>query len=223
MTPAIEPGGPAADPGAVASPPEAARAAVTEPATVAAPSDYRLMVPAGWTRIALDPEVWPRRIAALVEDRFRGVDNAPHLKAQMREEMAQRAKEAWAGGGVELYLASMVIAGVPVASSLLVTLLPYGPDANKQPLEEIALALAASGENVTMTQLPAGFALAHRYATDPAPGSGSTYSDTHYDVTVDVPGTDSRLLLSFSTPVEPLADALVELFESIAYSLTWRA
>jgi hypothetical protein len=209
---------PAEEPGTV----EPSGATPAGSAAVAPPSDYRLMVPAGWTRIALDPEVWPRRIAALVEDRFRGVDNAPHLKAQMREEMAQRAQEAWAGGGVELYLASMDIAGVPVAASLLVTLLPYGPGVVKQPLEDIALALAASGENATMTQLPSGFALAHRYATDPAPGSGSTYSDTHYDVTLDVPGTDSRLLLSFSTPVEPLADALVELFESIAYSLTWR-
>jgi len=110
-----------------------------------------------------------------------------------------------------------------VASSLLVTMIPYGSDRTKAALEDIALALAATGELATMVEIPAGFALAHRYTTDPQPGSGSTYSDTHYDVTVDVPNTDSRLLLSFSTPVEPLADALVELFESIAYSLSWRA
>ena len=186
------------------------------------PSDYRLMVPDGWVRIALDPEVWPRRIAKLVDDRFRGVDNLPHLKAQMREELAQRAQDAWAGGGVELYLSMMDVAGVPVASSLLVTLVPY-PSGGMRPLEELAVALVATGENVTMGEFPAGFALVHRYMTDPQPGSGSTFSDTHYDVTFDIPNTDSRLLFSFSTPVEPLADALVELFESIAYSLTWRA
>jgi hypothetical protein len=197
--------------------------APAEAPVVAPPSDYRLMVPAGWVRIALDPQVWPRRIAALVEDRFRGIDNAPHLKAQMREEMAQRAQEAWTGGGIELYLSMMDVAGVPVASSLLVTMIPYEAGASRVPLEDIALAMAASGEKATMVELPAGFAMAHRYATDPRPGSGSTYSDTHYDVTLDVPNTDSRLLLSFSSPVEPLADALVELFESISYSLTWRA
>jgi hypothetical protein len=181
------------------------------------------MVPDGWVRIVLDPEVWPRRIARLVDDRFRGVDNAPHLKAQMREELAQRAQEAWAGGGVELYLSMMDIAGVPVASSLLVTLVPYPVGAKHHTLEELTLVLVASGEDVTMAEMPAGFAMVHRYKSDPRPDSGSTFSDTHYDVTFDIPNTDSRLLFSFSTPVEPLADPLVELFESIAYSLTWRA
>jgi hypothetical protein len=187
------------------------------------PSDYRLMVPEGWVRIALDPEVWPRRIAALVEDRFRGIDNAPHLKAQMREELAARAQEAWVGGGVELYLSMLNVADVPVSASLLVTLIPYEPGSKHASLEDLALLYAANGEDATMVELPAGLAMAHRYMSDPAPESGSKYSDTHYDVTIQVPNSESCLLFSFSTPVEPLADPLVELFESIALSLTWRA
>lgn len=194
-----------------------------EAGTAPPPRDYRLMVPEGWVRIALDPEIWPRRIAALVDDRFRGVDNAPHLKAQMREALARRAQEAWEGGGVELYLSMMVLDGIPVSASLLVTLVPYGPDKPRMPLEELAIAYAAEGENATMSELPGGFALVHRYKSAAAPDSGSKYDDTHYDVTFQIPNTESCLLLSFSTPVEPLADALVELFESIAYSLTWRA
>ena len=42
--------------------------------TGAPPSDYRLAVPGGWFRIALDPELREKRIAAFVEDRFRGLD-----------------------------------------------------------------------------------------------------------------------------------------------------
>lgn len=48
--------------------------------TGAPPSDYRLAVPSGWFRIALDPELREKRIAAFVKDRFRGIDNVPQRR-----------------------------------------------------------------------------------------------------------------------------------------------
>ncbi|GAA2012874.1 hypothetical protein GCM10009839_04280 [Catenulispora yoronensis] len=202
------PGAPGARPGTASAP---------------APRDYRLLVPAeGWDRIALDPEVWPRRIAALVERQFRGVDNAPHLKAEMRADLDRRCRSAWEGGGVELYLVSMDIRGIPVAASLLVTLIPRPEGQVKPSLEAMAQGLAVEGRDARVEKMPAGKALVQRYKTPPQPGDGSTYPDTHYDALFDVPNTNSQLLLSFSTPVAPLADVLTELFESVALSLVWR-
>jgi len=187
------------------------------------PRDYRLMVPAeGWTRIALDPEVWPRRIAAMVDKQFRGIDNAPHIKAEMRADLERRCRNAWEGGGVELYLVSMDILGFPVSASLLVTLIPRPAGQAKPSMEDMARAVSAQGRDAGVEEMPAGKALVQRYKTPPQPGDGSTYPDTHYDALFDVPNTNSQLLLSFSTPVAPLGDVLTELFESVALSLAWR-
>ncbi|MBW8803944.1 MAG: hypothetical protein JF587_08805 [Catenulisporales bacterium] len=187
------------------------------------PRDYRLMVPAeGWTRIALDPQIWPRRIATMVEKQFRGIDNAPHIKAEMRADLERRCQNAWEGGGVELYMVSMDIHGIPVSASLLVTVIPRPAGQAKPSMEAMALAVSAEGRDARVEEMPAGKALVQRYKTPPQPGDGSTYPDTHYDALFDVPNTNSQLLLSFSTPVAPLADVLTELFESVALSLAWR-
>ncbi|WP_194912031.1 hypothetical protein [Catenulispora rubra] len=189
----------------------------------APPRDYRLMIPSqGWTRIALDPEVWPRRIQVMVDKKFRGIDNAPHLKAEMRGDLERRCQEAWEKGGIELYLGSMDVVGVPVSASLLVTLIPRPAGQARATLEQMALGLAAEGRDARVTELPAGKALVQTYKTPPRPGYGSTFPDTHHDVLFDVPHTASQLLLSFSTPVEPLAEAMVELFESMALSFVWK-
>ena len=45
---------------------------------------------------------------------------------------------------------------------------------------------------------------------------------TRLDVYVPVPGRPEMLLLSFSTPMDPIADATVTLFDAIAESLCWR-
>jgi hypothetical protein len=44
--------------------------------------------------IDLDPAVRDEQVAALVEQQWRGVDNAPHLKAEARVELGRQAAEA---------------------------------------------------------------------------------------------------------------------------------
>jgi hypothetical protein len=41
------------------------------------------------------------------------------------------------------------------------------------------------------------------------------------DYQLPVPGTEAHLLLTFSTPLVEIADAMVELFDAVAASLTW--
>ena len=44
---------------------------------------------------------------------------------------------------------------------------------------------------------------------------------TLLDVFVPLPGSTDLLVLSFSTPIEALAEALVQLFDVMAASLRW--
>ncbi|MFD5543432.1 hypothetical protein ACFWIJ_37920, partial [Streptomyces sp. NPDC127079] len=56
---------------------------------------------------------------------------------------------------------------------------------------------------------------------------GNKPAVAHLDVYLAVPHSDQRLLLSFSTltapPLEPLVEALLTLFDSIARTLQWMA
>ncbi|MGW0996714.1 hypothetical protein ACWD5V_26190 [Streptomyces sp. NPDC002523] len=52
---------------------------------------------------------------------------------------------------------------------------------------------------------------------------GNKLAVTHLDAYLAVPHSDLRLLLSFSSPMEPLEDALVTLFDSVARTLQWMA
>jgi hypothetical protein len=195
----------------------------------APPSDYRLAVPEGWERVVLDPDRWPHRIDKLVNRSLRRTKASPQLKAALAGRMVEQAEAAHANGGVEMYVFHQVLGQVPVSAGLVVTLLrpPAGTAAGD--LGDIALSLAtraaASDDEVTTVELPAGPAVRHLYRRRPGPDDpdGNKLLVTHLDVYVGVPHSDQRLLLSFSTPVEPLAEALAGLFDSIARTLQWMA
>lgn len=195
---------------------------MTTTTTTAPPSDYRLAVPDGWFRIALDPALWEKRIEALVDRCFKGNDSAPVQKRQLREQVVEQAARAYATGGLELYLSLLAVEGVPVPSSLVVTYVPAPPGGHPA-LDKLAESFV-DGES-GIVYMPAADAVRHRYAERPDDekmGAG-TMLVTHLDIHIPVPNIGSHLLLSFSTPMEPLADPLVELFDSIARTLKWVA
>lgn len=187
-------------------------------------SDYWLALPEGWERLTLDPAQWDHRIAAIVGRAFRGMVHQPGLRMEAEGQLRTQAAAAHANGGVDLYLAVRAPGGIPLAAALVVTVLPPAADGTPLDLERLGLALGAQGADVSMVDLPsAGTALRHRHREAPPDEAtyGSRMSVTHLDLRVAVPGTATHLLLSFSTPMEPLADALVELFDSIASTLRW--
>ncbi|MFI9603136.1 hypothetical protein ACIHCX_25375 [Streptomyces sp. NPDC052043] len=194
-------------------------------ASVAPPSDYRIAVPEGWERILLDPDRWTHRIDNLVNRGLRRTKATPQLKAALAERMVAQAEAAHANGGVEMYLVNQVIGQVPVSAGLVVTVLQPPPGVEAGDLSDIALSLTSGDADVTAADLPAGPAVRHRYVRRPAPDDpdGNKLSVTHLDLYLAVPHSGQRLLLSFSTPMEPLADALVTLFDSIARTLQWMA
>jgi hypothetical protein len=179
---------------------------------VSRPSDYRLTVPEGWVRVDLHPGVREPALARLVDRQFRGVNNAADLKRQARDQFLRVAQYAYGNGGLELYVSLQTAGGLPLPASLVVTLTPP-PD--KETLrvtpDRLAQALADDGGQVALTQLPAGPAVRVRRRAE------ATILDVH----VIVPESGAYLVLSFSTPLNALADAMLDLFDSIASTLRW--
>ncbi|MEC4016489.1 hypothetical protein [Streptomyces sp. H27-D2] len=188
------------------------------------PKDYNLVVPYGWFQLKLDPDDRDRSIVALAEYQFRGLDNAPHLKEQFMRELQKRAKEAYKVGGMELYLSTLSVGSLPLASSLLVTMPP--PDAwpGSATVHELADSLRGSGRDVRVVELPvAGRAVRERRKEAPSPDTqmGNTLPTTTVTFHVPIPASSAWLMMAFSTPIEPLADRMEELFDTVAETLQW--
>ncbi|MFM9640959.1 hypothetical protein ACKI1X_30340 [Streptomyces turgidiscabies] len=168
-----------------------------------------------------------------MERQFKGIDNAPQIKAQLRQELIGQATKAFDEGGIELYLSLQQAGPFTVPASLLIALgLP--PQGRRLPaLDEIAGGLAAEGNDsreVSVVELPAGPALRVREEFNPArdrPPVGAE-KEAEYalpsvtlDYQVQVPRAEAILLLTFSTPLVQIADAMVDLFDAVAGSLSW--
>jgi hypothetical protein len=192
-----------------------ARAETAAQTQGAAVSGYRLVVPDGWFAVDLDPGRRERAVAALVGRQFAGLDNAPHLKAQTRQELLARAKAAYEAGGLEMFLSTQQVAGIPLASSLVIFLVPP-PGSQVVTAGELAGSLDGEGRQVRVTDLPAGTAVRVLRRTGSADGTTATL-----EMFVPVPRGGGWLLLAFSAPLGPLAPAMMKLFDSIAVTLRW--
>jgi hypothetical protein len=193
------------------------------------PTDYNVVVPDGWFQLSLDAEDRDRGIVALAELTFRGKDSAPHLKKQFMRDLQKKARDAYQVGGTELYLSTMAVGPLPLASSLLISV--PGPDEWPQTSDADALAehLAdrdrGNDGDVGVVELTmVGKAVRHRRraAPDPVRQLGNTLPTTTLTYYVPIPATTRWLLLNFSTPIDQLADQMVELFDTVAGTLHWK-
>ncbi|NKI42408.1 hypothetical protein [Streptomyces physcomitrii] len=205
---------------------------MTEPHEASAtPADYRLLLPEGWFRLALEEERRAASVEALVDRQLRGADHLAYLRPQLRAELMARAEESYRGGGIELYLSLQQAGALTIPASLLVTLLRPEPGRALPRLDDLAQELAAEaqpGREVSMEKTAAGRALRVRreIRTEEETQQGEKQEQYAFDsVTVDyqldIPGGQGQLLLTFSTPLVQLAEAMTELFDAIGGSLTW--
>ncbi|MCW2581864.1 MAG: hypothetical protein JWQ53_654, partial [Klenkia sp.] len=199
--------------------PHAPGAAVTpDPAPPATPGRYRLTVPEGWWAINLGPTRAEANVAALVDHQWRGVDDAPHLKAEARAALLRQAQDAADAGGLQLFLSVGTLGGIPLSASLLVSAVPLAaPDE----LTDLAQHGRASGRDVTQVDLPAGAAVRTFWRQPPGDDDPSGLVTTCLDLHLAVPRAPQVLVLQFRTPMEPLAEVLVEVFDAIAGTLRW--
>lgn len=187
---------------------------------------YRFLLPEGWQRIDLDVRHRDRTIERLVEESFRGVDDMPHLKDELRQQLRDEAKKAQRNGGIELFLSMQPAGDLTIPASLLVSLF------NLQGPRNTSVAglyeRFKEGEDVVdigERAYAAGPGLSVRRAQHvSSPEAEEEYiSTTSLDVYIPVPSRNYILQLAFSTPLELIADQMVELFEAIADSLRWSA
>ena len=184
--------------------------------TSAAVSGYRLVVPADWHGIDLDPDDRGRSVAALIDRQFAGTYSAPRLKSEARRELLARAAAAHAAGGVELYLSLQRISGIPVPASLAIFLLP--PDDDRAiAAGRLAQVLSVAEQQVSVVDLPAGQAVRMLHSQATAGKRGSAI----HEIFVPVPDSGWWLLLAFATPIGPLSRPLSSLFDAIATTLRW--
>lgn len=193
---------------------------------ISAPRDYNVMVPDGWFQLPLAPDDRDRGIVALAERQFRGVDNAPHLKEQLMRALQRKAKDAYNVGGTELYISTLTMGPVPLAASLLISVPAPDEWPQSSDADELAEHLAGRPEDAELGVVElqaAGRAvrIRRKEAPDPASQMGNTLPNTTLVYYVPVPATTRWLLLNFSTPLDPLADRMVELFDVVAGTLHW--
>ncbi|MFI6661726.1 hypothetical protein ACIBL8_40115 [Streptomyces sp. NPDC050523] len=196
------------------------------------PSDYQLMLPNGWFRIDLEPARRERSVDALVKRQFSGVDDAPQMRQTLRRELLKQATEAFDEGGIELYISLQQAGALTIPASLLISLLsPRDRGAAMPSIKDMAKALDAegtSGRSVSLVEITAGRALKVRTDPEGSPSRPTTDEDEYAlpSVVVDyqlcIPRSEMHLLLTFSTPLVQIADAMVELFDAIAGSLAWK-
>lgn len=183
---------------------------------------YRLVTPSGWDRIPLDQRA-ERAVARIVERQFRGIDDAPHLKAELRQGLVDQARQAAEVGGREMFLSSVMVGPMPLQSTLLVTELDGDPALDDtEVLGEVALLLHdADVESVRVAEHPAGRAL-RRVRIEPA-ASAETHDTLVVEWYLVAPGGASVVLLTFSTLLLPIREAFETLFDVVAASVRWRS
>ncbi|MEU9455172.1 hypothetical protein [Streptomyces sp. NPDC048277] len=188
--------------------------------TVRQTPGFGIITPEDWYRIPLQPP--DRRessISALIRRQFVGVDDQPVLRRKAEEQLQGAAEAGAERGGLVLYLSFLEAAGIPLSASLLVSHLHEKFDS----LDAVA-ALSGSGavEPVTLPAAGRAARLLRRERTKESRRLGSEFEDTIVEYFVPVPERDEALMLTFSTPLEPIADAMVELFDAVAATLRWR-
>ncbi|MER7574597.1 hypothetical protein [Streptomyces sp. NPDC126514] len=180
---------------------------------------FGLVTPEDWYRIPLRPrERMEASVAALVKRQFAGVDDQPVLRRKAEEQLLGAADAGIEQGGVVLYLSFLEAGGIPLSASLLVCRIFEKFDSL-----DAVVALAGSGE-VEPVELPAAGPAARLLRRERPKQSrklGTEFDDTIVEYFVPVPDRDEVLLLTFSTPLEPIAEAMVGLFDAVAGTLRW--
>jgi hypothetical protein len=190
------------------------------------PVGWSLLLPPGWWHLPLD-ERRGQSITALLDRQLASLlrDRVATLRRELERELTRLVERAVANGAVEMYLCVDLMRGLPVAASCLVTVVPTGA-ATELPAAELAAMMGQQeGDEVGVLEVagaPAARVRRREAVTDADGLLSGELAVTRLQVYVPVPHTTQILLLSFSTPVDPLADAMVALFDAITASLHWR-
>lgn len=176
----------------------------------APPRDFILLLPPGWIRIPIDGREGPRA-AALATAKVSGLPEPQRSQAreQLQRTIKTALRQARQAGGTDVLMSMAAWDGVPIAASCLVSYVDQGTPV---PLDMLAEDLSADGGDTRLVEIAKRPAVRQRHVDPPV---------TRLDYMMTLPGKPGLFTFAFSTPMEPLADALVMLFDSIMESLRW--
>ena len=189
------------------------------------PTGWSLILPPGWWHVPLD-ERREQSVTALLDRQLASLprDRVARLRRELETELTRMAERAVHNGAVDMYLNLDLMRGLPVAASCLVTVVPTGVG-TALPAAELAAIMGNRADDEVGVLEVAGAPAARVRRREPVDQEGLSTGElavTRLQVYVPVPNTAEMLLLSFSTPIDPIADAMVALFDAIAASLRWR-
>jgi len=178
------------------------------------PRDFAVLLPPGWARIPLDGRE-NARAAALAANKTAGLEEPQRsaVRDKLTAAIRQALQDARSAGGIDVLLSLAERDGIPLAASCLISYLDKGQEV---PLDLLAAELSAeAGGTISLTEVGGCPAVRRRYLDNGV---------TRVDYFLPMPGRPTGfLVLAFGTPMEPLADALVTLFDAIAQSLRWQS
>jgi hypothetical protein len=181
------------------------------------PRDFVVLLPPGWARIPLDGRE-RARAATLAANKTAGLEEPERsaVRDRLTRTIRQALQDARSAGGIDVLLSLAERDGIPLAASCLISFLDKGQEV---PLDMLAAELSAeddgAGGNISLTEAGGCPVVRRQHIED---------GITRLDYFLPMPGRPTGfLVMAFGTPMEPLADALVTLFDAIAQSLRWQS
>ncbi len=192
---------------------------------------FSLTVPASWFELDLRPQTRDAGIRALVQDRLREQPELAEHRTTVTTLLRRQARQAWDAGAV--YCACMVepTQDGPITGAVTVSLVEgpagagTGPDRLPALIDRLQVKEAA-GPDDTWTRVEvvsvegAGRCARTAGVEDVDLPDGAGWVRTVLMQTfVPLPGDRRVLLLTCSSPVLPLADVLLDLFDAVSSTL----
>lgn len=201
---------------------------------MAAVADVRIVLPEHWWVIPLQPrEARERSVERLVERQFAGIDNQPQLRRDAHKQLSTYAETAADAGGRLLALSLLEVAEVPVPASLVLHWidLPSDPDRiagdggmlldlqaqiQPRPADDFE-----PGFTLDLARIPAGNVLRRVYEGAAELEGAEPVPSLVADYWLERPDGTGLVQLAFATPLVPMREAMLELFDAIASALHW--
>lgn len=194
-----------------------------------------LVVPGDWWRIPLHPEkARHAAVRGLVRQQFTGLEDRAALRHEVETATHGVALEAASSGGLVLWFSTATVEGLPLPISLVLAALPHGTvetirDSLSGDDDVVAGSLRPGrvvrrsqvrDQSAAVAELAAAVRRADRSSADASDEAPATTA-LHVDYWMQRP-TGGLLQLAFSSPLAALQEPLVELFDTVVDSLTWR-
>lgn len=196
--------------------------------------DVRVVLPDHWWMIPMQPQqARERSVERLVERQFAGIDDQPLLRADTRRQLLTHAEKAANCDARLLALCLLQIAGAPVPASLVVHWIDVPPDPQSRPgdgallltlqteLEPAPRTSLAPGVALDLAHLSAGTVLRRVYESNAELEGAEPTPSLVADYWLERPDGTGLVQLAFSTPMVPLREPMLELFDAVAGALRW--